>query len=204
MVSTMCRPGRCPRQGSRGPLACYGWCRAHSEGWGGGKATTKGLTGHWANREVGRLGRCFSRHVSVVGCGCGRKRHLGRGVACGSGRRFKWCVHRARAGFSGGCLSGTTMNWRGRTVEYSGDPAKRPLVEVSCADFGRSPETAARFVAGCGLGAGKVLFRSTAWGWPQTTPTSESLPDRPSAQRADPCGQGSGSGTFRRPAQSFT
>ena len=29
------------------------------------------------------------------------------------------------------------MNWRGRTVEYSCDPAKRPLVEVSYADFGR-------------------------------------------------------------------
>ena len=31
------------------------------------------------------------------------------------------------------------MNWRGRTVEYSGDPAKRPLVVVSVADFGRWP-----------------------------------------------------------------
>ena len=27
-------------------------------------------------------------------------------------------------------MSGTTMNWRGRTVEYSCDPAKRPVGAV--------------------------------------------------------------------------
>jgi len=27
------------------------------------------------------------------------------------------------------------MNWRGRTVEYSSDPANRPLDEVSRVDF---------------------------------------------------------------------
>jgi hypothetical protein len=26
------------------------------------------------------------------------------------------------------------MNWRGRTVEYSSDRAKRPLAEVPCVD----------------------------------------------------------------------
>ena len=44
------------------------------------------------------------------------------------------------------------MNWRGRTVEYSGDPAKRLLVEVPCVDFGECAAAAARFVAGCGKG----------------------------------------------------
>ena len=29
------------------------------------------------------------------------------------------------------------MNWRGRTVEYSSDPANHPLVEVSCVDIRR-------------------------------------------------------------------
>jgi len=90
------------------------------------------------SQSRGRVaGALLQLPFSVVGCGCGCTWHLGRGVACSGGRRFEWCVHPAHTGFSGGSLSGTTMNWRGRTVEYSSDPAKRPLVEVPCVDFSR-------------------------------------------------------------------
>ncbi len=50
------------------------------------------------------------------------------------------------------------MNWRGRTVEYSGDPAKRPLVEVSFAGFGRWLSPLPDLSPGAASVKGKVLL----------------------------------------------
>jgi|GEM_PF-5895725 len=128
-------------------------------------------------RSRGRAARALPQSpFSVAGCGGGRKRRLGRGVACGGGRRCEWCVPAARAGFSGGSWSGTTMNWRGRTVEYSRDvrqpsrlarlPAWAPTVRLTNADWWwRSLRTDS---------PRKVLAHSTAWGWPKTTPSFDS------------------------------
>ena len=71
-------------------------------------------------------------------------------------------------------MSGTTMNWRGRTVEYSCDPAR---VSARRGSLCRLPFLAAdaRFVGGlrCKVGwrhsEGSLIQR--LGGWPRTTPS---------------------------------
>jgi len=61
------------------------------------------------------------------------------------------------------------MNWRGRTVEYSRGPAKRPHLEVAFADFGR-------FVGNCPICRrawrhdGKGAVALNGWGLAQNNP----------------------------------
>ena len=79
------------RQGSRGPLACYGWCRAFLDSLAGCCRPSD----RESHNERADWPLCQSRGpaaaalpqspFSVVGCGCGCNRHLGRGVVCSSG-----------------------------------------------------------------------------------------------------------------------
>jgi hypothetical protein len=58
---------------------------------------------------------------------------IGEAVDHKRGRHWRWLGPGSWDVFG----SGTTMNWRGRTVEYSSDPARHPLVEVPGNDSGR-------------------------------------------------------------------
>ena len=63
------------------------------------------------------------------------------------------------------------MNWRGRTVEYSSGPAKRPLVEVSHADSRRCRRPLPDLYPGAVSVREEGSVVQTAWGWPITTPS---------------------------------
>ena len=152
MVSTMCWPGRC-----RGKAVATRWRATGGAGhirhderadWltvilSAGAMLLRALSVEHslrlrsirANREVGRLGLVSVAHspwLDAVAAGSGILGEVSLAAAADDSSGA--CIVHAPV-FAGGSLSGTTMNWRGRTVEYSGDPAKRPLVEVPCVDF---------------------------------------------------------------------
>ena len=62
--------------------------------------------------------------------------------------------------------SGTPMNLRGRTVEYSGDRAACPLVEVSCVDIVRRLKLLHGLYPRTVSVRKRFCFDSSAWGWP--------------------------------------
>lgn len=143
----MFRPGRCPRQGSRGPLACYGWCRAQSHN----------ERADWpfvADREVGRLGCCSSRRdpwLDAVAAACGISGEVSLAVAAddSSGTCVRTCwffwrlIERNDYELAG---SHCGIQWRPRQASAGGGFLCR-LQSV--------PAAIARFVAGCGRGVGE-------------------------------------------------
>jgi hypothetical protein len=129
----------------------------------GTNARTKGLTGHLANREVGWLRRCFSCRfpwLDAVAAASGISEEVSFAVAADDSSGA--CILHAPV-FLEVDLGGTTMNWRGRTVEYSSDSAKHTLLEVPCADLGGECDCCpicSRVKFHCG----KRFFSLNGWG----------------------------------------
>ena len=68
------------------------------------------------------------------------------------------------------------MNWRGRTVEYSSDRAKRPLAEVPCADAVGAWDRCPFCTWGAVSVRGKVLSCTlSGWGLAENNPILELL-----------------------------
>lgn len=66
------------------------------------------------------------------------------------------------------------MNWRGRTVEYSSDRAKRPLAEVPCADAVGAWDRCPIGTWGAVSVRGKVfLCTLSGWGLAENNPILE-------------------------------
>ena len=119
--------------------------------------TTKGLTGHLADREVGR------RECDPVAHDPWQE-----AVAAARGVSEEVSLAVATDDLQGVCLrhtpvflevdrSGTTMNWRGRTVEYSGDRAASAGRGFLCRQCSTA-ETAARLVSAHSLSVETVLL----------------------------------------------
>ncbi len=68
------------------------------------------------------------------------------------------------------------MNWRGRTVEYSSDRAKRPLAEVPCANAVCAWDRCPFCTWGGGFSAGEGFFCTlSGWGLAENNPILELL-----------------------------
>ena len=73
------------------------------------------------------------------------------------------------------------MNWRGRTVEYSSDPASRPPVEVPCDDFGRCLRALPDLLPGEVLARGRFCPFLNGWGLAANNPILQPLTARSEA-----------------------
>jgi hypothetical protein len=162
MVSTMHGPGR-----SCGKAVATRWRATGGAGHKCHNERADWPIGQSRGRAVGVLPQS---PFSVVGCGCGCNRHLGRGVVCSGGRRFEWCVHSAHAGFSGGRFERNDYELAGSHLEYSAAPP--------CVRRWRFPTTTtvvsgtvARFVVGCGLSVEKGPVLSSGLGLAENNPT---------------------------------
>lgn len=150
-----------------------------------------------ANREVGRLGLRLSRPLMLHGecrrqppgrleptirgsceyqeicggCGCGCKRHLGRGIVCSGGRRSTWCVQYCTRRLFWRFIERNAYELARSHCGIQSRPRQASAGRGFPCRFRSVPASVARFVAGRGCRAGKGFVLQAAWGWPITTPS---------------------------------
>ena len=115
---------------------------------------------------------CACPKKSLVGYGCGRRRHLGRGVACGGDWRKEWCVQNCTLRFSERFYERNNYELGGANWEYSCAPPNIAALRGLLHRLRSFLAAEARVVFGLELdSAFKVLCPQSARGWPRTTPS---------------------------------